>query len=108
MAATIHPDEVSTIIIVCEAGVGSSLIVVNQTKKKLQKANVEGYKVIHKPARLVPEDAKMIICHKGLSKLVRKRVPGAVVVAFTMFLNDPAIDRVVSALANGTEIHEEG
>jgi mannitol-specific phosphotransferase system IIBC component len=50
----------------------------------------------------------MIICHKGLSKMVRKRVPGAVVVAFTMFLNDPAIDRVVSALANGTEIHEEG
>ena len=46
MAATIHPSEISTIIIVCEAGVGSSLIVVNQTKKKLQKANVEGYKVI--------------------------------------------------------------
>ena len=108
MAETIHPSEVSTIVIVCEAGVGSSLIVVNQTKKKLRKANVEGYKVIHKSARMVPEDAQLIICHKGLSKMVRKRVPDAVVVAFTMFLNDPAIDRVVSALANGTEIHAEG
>jgi mannitol-specific phosphotransferase system IIBC component len=39
-----------------------------------------------------------------LSKVVRKKVPEAVVVTFSQFLNDPAFDRVVNAFAENGEI----
>ena len=108
MTKSISSKDVPVIIFACEAGIGSSLMSVNSLKKKLKKAKVKGVKVIHKPARQVPENAPLVICHKGLSKMVRSRVPEAVVVAFNHFLNDPALDRVVKAFAEGTDIVEEG
>lgn len=108
MADSIAAAEVDAIIFCCEAGIGSSLMGVNSLKKKLKQMDVEGVTVFHKPARQVPEDAKVVVCHKGMAKMVRQRVPNAVVVGFTHFLNDPAIDRVVAALKDKTEIRAEG
>ena len=104
MSRSIPASEVKTIILACEAGMGSSLMSVNALKKKLKKAKVAGVTVVHKPARAIPADAKLVIVHKGLSKVVRKKVPETVVVTFSQFLNDPAFDRVVSAFANDGEI----
>ena len=104
MANSILTSEVSTIILACEAGMGSSLMSVNVLKKKFKKAKVEGIKIIHKPARDVPADAKLVIVHKGLAKVVMGKVPDAVVVTFNHFLNDPAFDKVVQAFVDGTEI----
>jgi mannitol-specific phosphotransferase system IIBC component len=108
MAESIPASEVKVIIFVCEAGIGSSLMGVNSLKKKLKKKKISDVTVIHKPARQVPDNAQVIICHQGLAKMVRQRVPGAVVVAFKQFLNDPAFDRVINAIENGTDIVAEG
>lgn len=108
MPKSIAASEVTTIIFVCEAGIGSSLMSVNSLKKKLKQAGVTSVTVVHRAARLVPQDATFIVCHKGMAKMVRNRAPNAVVVGFTHFLNDPALDRIVKALAEGTEIVEEG
>lgn len=104
MSSSISASEVKTIILACEAGMGSSLMSVNSLKKKLKKAKVTGVTVVHKPARAIPENAQVVIVHKGLSKVVRKKVPNAVVVTFSQFLNDPAFDRVVSAFTENGEI----
>lgn len=104
MSSSISASEVKTIILACEAGMGSSLMSVNSLKKKLKKAKVTGVTVVHKPARAIPENAQLVIVHKGLSKVVRKKVPNAVVVTFSQFLNDPAFDRVVSAFTENGEI----
>lgn len=104
MSRSIPASEVKNIILACEAGMGSSLMSVNSLKKKLKKAKVAGVKVVHKPARGIPADAKVVIVHKGLAKVVRKKVPEAVVVTFSQFLNDPAFDTVVSAFAENGEI----
>jgi mannitol-specific phosphotransferase system IIBC component len=108
VANSISASEVSTIILACEAGMGSSLMSVNSLKKKLKKANVQGVKVIHKPARDIPSDAKVIIVHKGLAKVVMNKAPQAVVVTFNHFFNDPAFDRLVQAFANGSEVVSSG
>ena len=105
MTESIPAAEVNTIIFACEAGMGSSLIGVNSLKKNLKKANVN-VKVIHKPARAIPKDAQVVVVHKGLAALVRKRVPNAVVVTFNHFLNDPAFDKIIQALKDNTEIVE--
>jgi PTS system mannitol-specific IIB component len=103
MADSIVAADVKTIILACEAGMGSSLMSVNSLKKKLKKANVTGVTVVHKPARAIPADAQVVVVHKGLAKVVQNRVPDAVVVTFNHFLNDPAFDKLVNAFVeNGT------
>lgn len=103
MADSIGAADVKTIILACEAGMGSSLMSVNALKKKLKKANITGVTVVHKPARAIPAGAQVVVVHKGLANLVRSRVPEAVVVTFNHFLNDPAFDTLVNAFVeNGT------
>lgn len=105
MAASIPASNVNTIIFACEAGIGSSIMGVNALKKKLKAAGLS-VNVIHKPVRSVPTDAKVVMVHKGLANLARERVPGAVVIAFSQFLNDPVFDQVVQKLKNGDELTE--
>ena len=108
MANSISAADVDTIILACEAGMGSSLMSVNALKKKLKKAKIDRVKVIHKPARDIPAGAKVVIVHKGLSKVVKNKAPDAVVVAFNHFINDPVFDKVVQAFVDGAEIVATG
>lgn len=104
MAQSVQTSEVNTIILACEAGMGSSLMSVNALKKKLKKAKVANVKVLHKPARGIPADAKLVIVHKGLAKTAQKKAPDAVVMAFNHFFNDPVFDQVVNAFVEGGEL----
>ena len=106
MPQSVAAADVSTIILACEAGMGSSLMSVNALKKKLKKANVSGVSVLHKPARAIPENAQVVIVHKGLAKVARSKAPNAVVVTFNQFLNDPAFDRIVNAFAQNGELSD--
>jgi len=108
MAQTIAASEVKTIILACEAGMGSSLMSVNALKKKLKKANVDGVTVLHKPARGIPADAQVVVVHKGLAGVVRNKAPNAVVVTFSHFLNDPAFDALVKAFTDNGDILDTG
>lgn len=104
MTQTIPSSQVNTIILACEAGMGSSLMSVNALKKKLKKAKVSSVKVVHKPARAIPSDAQVVVVHKGLAKVARGKAPNAVVVSFSQFLNDPEFDRIVQAFVNNEDI----
>lgn len=104
MNKSIKPSELSTIIIACEAGMGSSLMSVNALKKKFKKAGITTVKVMHKPARAIPTDAKLILFHQSLEKLVRGRVPEAMVIPFKHFFKDPAFDSLVESFVQNTEI----
>lgn len=104
MANSISTSEVKTIILACEAGMGSSLMTANSLKKKLKAAGIDDVTVVHKPAREVSADAKLIVVHKGLAKTVAGKAPNAVVVAFNHFLNDPAFDKVINAFVEKAEI----
>lgn len=104
MPQSVAAADVKTIVLACEAGMGSSLMSVNSLKKKLKKAKVSGVKVVHKPARAIPDNAQVVIVHKGLAKVARSKAPNAVVVTFSQFLNDPAFDRIVKAFTDNGEI----
>lgn len=104
MTQSIKVANVDTIILACEAGMGSSLMVVNALKKKLKKAKVSGVTVKHKPARAVSADTKVVVVHEGLAKVVRKKAPDAVIITFKFFMNDPAFDKIVNAFVEDTEL----
>ena len=105
MATSIPAAHVDQIIFACEAGMGSSLMGVSALKKKLKQANVN-VQVVHKPVRSVPKNAKVIVAHKGLASMARQQAPGAVVIAFNQFLNDPVFDQLVQALKSGGDVVE--
>jgi len=105
MANSIAARDVARITVACEAGMGSSLMCVNALRKKLKLAEVE-VDVVHSAVRALPPDATLVVVHRGLAATVRARVPGAVVVSFSHFLNDPALDAVVQALATGADVNE--
>lgn len=108
MAKSVSAAEVKKIIIACEAGMGSSLMVTNKLKKMLKQAKFGDIKVAHSPARAIPNDAQIVVVHKGLSKLVRECAPWAVVLPFDNFMKIPAFDHIIEALQNNTEIEEAG
>jgi len=51
--------------------------------------------------------ADLILCHRGLAGRARLAVPDKVVIAFDMFLGDPAIASVVNAIQGGGTISHE-
>ena len=104
MAKSISATDVKTVILACEAGMGSSLMSVNSLKKKLKAANITDVTVVHKPARDIPATAQVVVVHKGLAKTAASKAPNAVVVAFNHFLNDPAFDNLVKAFVDKTDI----
>ena len=104
MPQSISAEQVKSIIFACEAGMGSSLMSVNSLKKKLKAAQISDVVVVHKPAREIPTDAQVIVVHKGLAKTARAKAPGAVVLAFNHFLNDPIFDKLVKSIVEKTEI----
>ena len=104
---TVPAADVSKIVFVCEAGMGSSLIGANQLKKKLKKAGIK-VKVVNSPAHTIPNDAQILVVHKGLEKQVRAKAPDRVVIAFSNFVNNPVYDKIVQAFENGDEIAGTG
>jgi mannitol-specific phosphotransferase system IIBC component len=104
MAQSIAASEVKTIIFACEAGMGSSLMSVNMLKKKLKAAKIEEISVVHMPAREIPASAQIVVVHTGLADVVRSKAPGAVVLTFKLFMNDPVFDKLVQSLVEKTVI----
>ena len=102
---SISGTEIKLIVVACEAGMGSSVMVANQLAKQLKSM---GIAVKHSPINgLASMDADLILCHRGLSGRARDAVPEKVVIAFDMFLGDPAIASVVSAIQGGGTISHD-
>jgi mannitol-specific phosphotransferase system IIBC component len=103
MAKSIPAAKVKKIVIACEAGMGSSLMVTNKLKKKVKQGGFK-VKVAHTPVRAIPKNAQIVVVHKGLAKMAYQKAPWAVILPFDNFMNIPAFDRIINALENNTEI----
>jgi PTS system mannitol-specific IIB component len=96
--AQINGSDVRKVVLACEAGMGSSVLLVTQLRQRLAGTEVE---VGHTPVGRIPPDADVIVCHRGLQATARKVAPDKVIVPFDLFLGDPAFDRVVQAIKEG-------
>ena len=94
----INGRDVRKVIIACDAGMGSSVMVASQMRQRLKKYDVA---VDHVPVNQIPADAQVVVCHAGLAQRARGIAPGAVVVPFQIFMGDPAFERVEAAIRDG-------
>jgi mannitol-specific phosphotransferase system IIBC component len=93
--------DVKKIVVACDAGMGSSVMLASQLRKELKKFAVE---VEHTPVNTIPDDADIIVCHQGLAKRAAAGAGGKPIVKFQVFIGDPAVTGLVKAIKNGGEI----
>jgi mannitol-specific phosphotransferase system IIBC component len=98
---TIDASEVRKVVVACDAGMGSSVMLASSVRKQLKGTPIS---VEHTPVAHIPDDADVVLCHAGLADRTRAAVPGRVVVPFQLFIGDPAVTRVVAALKSGGTI----
>ena len=100
---TKQASDVRHIVFACEAGMGSSLMGANQLKRMVKKAKLD-ITVVHSPVGQLTDQADVVVVHKGLALQARAKVPGAAIVPFTLFMNDPAVKGLVQKLSVGEAI----
>ena len=93
--------DVKKLVIACDAGMGSSVMVASSMKKRLAPHGVE---VSHSPVNEVSPDTELIMCQSGLADRARNIAPNAVIITFEQFLGDPAFARVENAIKSGKNL----
>jgi mannitol-specific phosphotransferase system IIBC component len=94
----VNGSDIKKVIIACDAGMGSSVMVASTMRKKLKKYDVE---VGHTPINSIPADAQVVLVHAGMADRARMVNPSAVVVPFQVFMGDPAFAKVENAIKDG-------
>jgi len=98
---SVNGSDVRKVVIACDAGMGSSVMLASQMRKKLKPYNVE---VEHSPVNNIPQDAQVVLTQAELADRARGIAPNAVVVPFKQFMGDPAFIRIENAIKDGGEI----
>ncbi|WP_083661670.1 PTS mannitol transporter subunit IICB [Actinophytocola xanthii] len=98
---TISGKEVKKLMVACDAGMGSSVMLASQMRTRLKPYGVT---VEHVSVNDLPADARLVLTHADLADRARATVPHAVVVPFQMFLGDPVFDEVEKAIKEGGEL----
>jgi mannitol-specific phosphotransferase system IIBC component len=99
--ATIDGSSVKKLIVACDAGMGSSVMLASTLKKQLAK---NGVTVEHSPVANIPTDADVVVTQAGLADRARGVVPDIPVVPFQLFLGDPAVAKLVKAIQDGSTV----
>lgn len=100
--ATIAASDVKHVIVACEAGMGSSVLLTNQLAARLAPYGVQ---VSHSPVnRLTDETGDVVLCHTGLAARAQQSAPATPVIAFNLFMGDPAFDQLEASLRDGGTI----
>lgn len=92
---SIKGSDIHKVVIACDAGMGSSVLVASTLRKKLAPFGVS---VEHTPVNSVPQDADLVLCHVGLIARARAGAPDPVILGFQVFLGDPVFERVAKAI----------
>ena len=101
MTTTIDASDVKKLVVACDAGMGSSVMLASMLRKQLKASAVV---VEHTPVSAIPADADVVICHRGLADRARIGAPDTVIVPIQVFIGDPAAAAVVKAIQSGGEI----
>jgi mannitol-specific phosphotransferase system IIBC component len=96
--AGIDSKDIHKLVVACDAGMGSSVMLATQLRKQLKSTGVT---VEHTPVNDIPKDADVVVCHTGLATRARAVAPGIPLVTFQLFIGDPAVTRLVSTIKNG-------
>ena len=99
--ATIDGSSIKKLVVACDAGMGSSVMLASSLKKQLAK---NGVTVEHSAVSQIPSDADVVVTQTGLADRARGVVPNVPVIPFMLFLGDPQVAKLVKAIQNGETV----
>ncbi|GAA0961059.1 PTS lactose transporter subunit IIB [Frigoribacterium faeni] len=99
--ATLDGSNIKKLIVACDAGMGSSVMLASTLKKQLKKSGVT---VEHSPVAEIPADADVVVTQNNLAERARGVVPNIPVVPFQLFMGDPNVAKVVKAIQDGSTV----
>lgn len=99
--ATLDGSSIKKLIVACDAGMGSSVMLASTLKKQLKKSGVT---VEHSPVASIPADADVVVTQNNLAERARGVVPDVPVVPFQLFMGDPNVAKIVKAIQDGTTV----
>jgi mannitol-specific phosphotransferase system IIBC component len=97
----IDGSRIRKLIVACDAGMGSSVMLASTLKKQLAKS---GITVEHSPVASMPSDADVVVTQTGLADRARGVEPHVPVIPFQLFLGDPKIAKLVREIQNGETV----
>jgi mannitol-specific phosphotransferase system IIBC component len=92
---SVQGSDVKSVVVACEAGMGSSVLLTTQLKKRLEPYGVG---VEHLAVNRIEGSPDVIVVNAGLEARARQQSPESVIVPFKMFLGDPAFDKLERAI----------
>lgn len=98
---TINGSQIKKIVVACDAGMGSSVMLASQLRKQLKRQAVT---VEHTPVNHIPADADVVVVHEGMAARARSGAPDTVIVPIQVFLGDPAVKKLVAAVTDGSDL----
>ena len=98
----ISGSEIHKVVVACDAGMGSSVMLASLLRKQLGKHSIT---VEHTPVNNIPADADVVVCHRGLAERARASAPWTVIVQVQVFIGDPAVKKIVDAVENGSDLN---
>ncbi|MBD8659549.1 mannitol-specific phosphotransferase system IIBC component [Frigoribacterium sp. PvP120] len=99
--ATLDGSSIKKLIVACDAGMGSSVMLASTLKKQLKKSGVT---VEHSPVASIPADADVVVTQNNLAERARGVVPNVPVVPFQLFMGDPNVAKIVKAIQDGSTV----
>ncbi|WP_285778646.1 PTS lactose transporter subunit IIB [Microtetraspora sp. NBRC 13810] len=100
--ASIESKDIHKIVVACDAGMGSSVMLAGQLRKQLKGSSVT---VEHTPVDRIPADADVVLCHVALADRARATAPGKPLVPFQIFIGDPAVNKLVATIKSGGTVN---
>jgi len=89
---------VKTIIVACDAGMGSSAMGASILRKKIKNANLNHISVLNMAINLLPKHADLVITHQNLTHRAKKYAPYANHISLKNFLNNNFYDNLIKKL----------
>lgn len=97
---------IERIIFACDAGMGSSAMAASMLKSKLKDAGINA-EVLSTAVNEIPQEAKLVISHEGLTPMARKIAKDAEHISIRDYFDDPAIDKLINRLKEGKDTKED-
>ncbi|SCM77287.1 fused mannitol-specific PTS enzymes: IIA components; IIB components; IIC components [uncultured Pleomorphomonas sp.] len=89
---------VHSVLVACDAGMGSSAMGASMLRKKLDQAGLGAIRSGNVAINALPADVDVVITHKDLTERARRAAPNATHVSITNFLDGAAYDRIVAEI----------
>ncbi|QCI16216.1 PTS mannitol transporter subunit IICBA [Buchnera aphidicola] len=89
---------VKTIIVACDAGMGSSAMGASILRKKIKNANLNHISVLNMAINMLPKNADLIITHKNLTNRAKEYAPYANHLSLKNFLSNTFYDNLIKKI----------